>query len=176
MPLARPAPDRHRTSRSSTTPPQEVHHEDANHSRRCRRCGGLIHALLVIAIAVVGHRAERAGLAERRRDGAAGLLGTSPVANAERVTIVMLHKHPRTTMFSVEQAPTRDAVPLNVDVVISWRMHGTPSSAISDRQQRLVRLAQMALRELIARSLAALRSTRSRHEVGADQAALAREQ
>jgi hypothetical protein len=158
-----------------------------------------------------------------------GLLGTSPVAVEERVGKVILQTPPLTTMISVEQAQTRDAVPLNVDVVISWRMQGAPSPVISDRQYRFVRLAQVAMREVVgasslatllcdrqmserllidrialktlacgftvcgletcrlaipaalqaegdARSLAALRSIRSRHEVGADQAALAREQ
>jgi regulator of protease activity HflC (stomatin/prohibitin superfamily) len=90
----------------------------------------------------------------------AGIFVIVPIS--DRV-IAIIDGRIQTTAFNAEQAPTKDAVPVNVDAIFFWHVHDAENAALAITNYREVidRIAQTSLREMIGSSmLAALLSDR----------------
>jgi regulator of protease activity HflC (stomatin/prohibitin superfamily) len=84
----------------------------------------------------------------------AGLFAIIPVLDA---VVAVIDGRIQTTGFNAEQALTKDTVPVNVDAIIFWHVHGAEKAAlaITNYREAIDRVAQTSLREMIGSSMLA---------------------
>lgn len=84
----------------------------------------------------------------------AGLFVIIPVLDS---VVAVIDERIQTTAFNAEQALTKDTVPVNVDAIIFWNVHGAEKAAlaITDYREAIDRVAQTSLREMIGSSMLA---------------------